>query len=328
MMRAILRAAASRLIDVTGVTALSGRAVGRGVLVLNLHRVNPHADPLAESMHPDVLDALLRALLRQFTTTTFEGRAEAERQGHPLAILSFDDGYADFAEYAMPVLHRYRVAANLNVIGASVESGRPPWVGVLSIVLGSLSDRQLGELRFPGFVHVFRHGDDRLRFRNALAVFLKQRSIASRQALLAEGPSWFAAALDSCEIPERDRMLSAAALCSCAPHEIGSHSYAHESMGFQSDDYFEHDLQRAADVVRAVGGRPSIYAFPNGSATAAQVARASALGVGDVLLVRGAQAVVPHGADGARRWWRHGFHAFSPAEARTRLFAAAWRSRS
>ncbi len=83
-------------------------------LVLNLHRVSPDANPFWTPMHPRLFDELLAYLAKSFVVTSLEGLNDL-KSDVPAVVLSFDDGYKDFVEYAMPVMHRHKVKANINV---------------------------------------------------------------------------------------------------------------------------------------------------------------------------------------------------------------------
>ena len=71
-----------------------------------------------------------------------------------------------------------------------------------------------------------------------------------------------------------------------AVHEIGAHSFSHESMGFESDDFFATDLDRCFDFFEKELSLPlTIYAFPNGSYRKTQVELLRTRGLEHVLLV-------------------------------------------
>jgi peptidoglycan/xylan/chitin deacetylase (PgdA/CDA1 family) len=75
-------------------------------------------------------------------------------------------------------------------------------------------------------------------------------------------------------------------VASDAGHEIGSHSYSHESMEHLDDADFLDDFQRARSVVsRLRGDACPIYAFPNGSYRPQQLDLLRARAVAHVLLV-------------------------------------------
>jgi peptidoglycan/xylan/chitin deacetylase (PgdA/CDA1 family) len=72
------------------------------------------------SVHPDTFDEHLKLLrVHGYTTLTFAGLGEALRRGTPLyersIVLTFDDGYADFHEHALPALERHGATATVFV---------------------------------------------------------------------------------------------------------------------------------------------------------------------------------------------------------------------
>jgi peptidoglycan/xylan/chitin deacetylase (PgdA/CDA1 family) len=296
------------------------------VVVLNLHRVNPYRDMFAEAMHPNVFDALVGLLTARFEITTFRAlSAEAAAPRRARVVLSFDDGYHDFVEYVLPILERHGVRCNLNLIAGSIATGQPPFVGRLSAVLRDLSCQQLAEIRVPGFGRNFAPGDDKTIFRNRLSNYLKSRSVESRRDILADSSRWFASAIDTIDVHPQDRMMTAAEVQACARHELGNHSYSHESMAFQSEDFFLADLERAEDLFAKSRVSPTAYAFPNGSYTNRQISVLARRGVHDVLLVRQGHEPVDCPA-GTTVWTRYGFQAASVEEAKLKVMAAAFQT--
>jgi peptidoglycan/xylan/chitin deacetylase (PgdA/CDA1 family) len=82
-------------------------------------------------------------------------------------------------------------------------------------------------------------------------------------------------------------MMSAADIeaASAAGHEIGAHSYSHESMEFLDDRAFVADLERCRAVLGAAGRECDVYAFPNGSCRPSQLELLPRHGIRHALLV-------------------------------------------
>ena len=89
-------------------------------LILMYHSVSPYQrDPHHVTVSPARFEQQMRWLRRLgLTGMSVRGLLEARRleYGRHLVGLTFDDGYADFAEYALPVLARYGFSATLFVV--------------------------------------------------------------------------------------------------------------------------------------------------------------------------------------------------------------------
>jgi peptidoglycan/xylan/chitin deacetylase (PgdA/CDA1 family) len=223
-------------------------------------------------------------LKRHFEVVRF-GDVDSAEGRRPLAVLSFDDGYHDFVEYAMPLLHKHGLRANQNIIPACVESGCPPWNVQLVDFLNSVPRTLINELRVPGFSDRLAGDDEdsKTKYGVALSRFLKLRPARERASL------WPAVA----RLMERagdwtmTRMMTLDDVRQASgSHEIGAHSYSHESMEFESDEFFESDLDRCFDYFsRSLRMPLLVYAFPNGSRRPEQVDTLLKRGIRYVLLV-------------------------------------------
>jgi peptidoglycan/xylan/chitin deacetylase (PgdA/CDA1 family) len=101
--------------------------------VLMYHSISPsrQPDPHRVRVHPSRLDGHLRLLrrlglrgvpLRELVEAQDAGAADG------LVGLTFDDGYADFVEHAMPALARHGARATLYVVAGRI-GGRNEWDG-------------------------------------------------------------------------------------------------------------------------------------------------------------------------------------------------------
>ena len=98
----------------------NGLAMRRMPMVLMYHSVQPYTeDPYLVTVRPPRFEQqmcwLRRRGLRGVSIAELLA-ARAAGAGRGLVGLSFDDGYADFAEYALPVLRRYGFTATVFVI--------------------------------------------------------------------------------------------------------------------------------------------------------------------------------------------------------------------
>jgi peptidoglycan/xylan/chitin deacetylase (PgdA/CDA1 family) len=258
------------------------------LLILNLHSVSPHSNPYGPSLHPDAFAELLAWLQPRTTIVAMNELPGPEDRDprRPLVSLSFDDGLKDFVEHAMPVLDSRGVRANQNVIGQSLETGEPPWAIAILDLLGAASTAAVRALRVPG-LHRGLAADDELvkeRFGAALTTYLKGLTPSARDPLLAG----IRDALGDVVIERPTRMMSATDVAAVrhAGHEIGSHSYSHESMAHVDDHAFVEDFRRSRAALVAAGcDGCAVYAFPNGSHRVGQPELLQREGVSHVLLV-------------------------------------------
>ncbi len=255
------------------------------VTILNLHQVSPESRISYPSLSPDTFRDLCVWIKKHFEITSFEALGEEiqKKQEQPKIILSFDDGYYDFLEYAVPIMDELRIGCNLNVIGQSVEFQTPPFTVQLAAVLSSLSDNDLKGIEVPGFNAKYQTTSKEI-WSIQLSNYLKSMSIQERGNVIEGSSRFFKESLSGCH--NAIKMMSAEELRSIPKSvEIGNHSYSHESMKYQPPGFFEDDFQKATRVLEDLDINAKIYAFPNGSYEREQVDYLKENGIEHVLLV-------------------------------------------
>jgi peptidoglycan/xylan/chitin deacetylase (PgdA/CDA1 family) len=268
--------------------------------ILNLHRVGPNDRSAYPPLAPALFESLLSFVTREFSVVTIGELPEPASK--PKLVLSFDDGYRDFIIFAVPLMKRYGVRANQNIIPKCIETGRPPLNVVAQDFVGQAPAELTNRLRIDGF-----NGPRDQSFGNKLSHFLKMRSQAEQDRIADDLlPQFFA-----WEEFEPTAVMTLDEVRSLNGHELGGHSYCHSSMEFETDEYLEDDVQLCGSFFRdKLDRQMTIYAFPNGSYRPGQPERVRSFGVEHVLLV---------GEDfdrGAHVHKRFTFFARSPSEVR------------
>ena len=127
-----LRGASSRALVASGATVL-GRALGDrdGALVLYGHRVGHGEIGFFPALRPERFDAQLAYLARTYEIISLETLLECFETGQPVpersVVLTFDDGFYDNYEHALPILEKHRAPATVFVVTDSLETGDVPW---------------------------------------------------------------------------------------------------------------------------------------------------------------------------------------------------------
>jgi peptidoglycan/xylan/chitin deacetylase (PgdA/CDA1 family) len=114
-----------------GCTVADTRARVSIPAVLMYHSVSPsgEADPHRIRVHPARLDRHLTLLRRLgLRGVSLSEVLDAQRSGETAGLvgLTFDDGYADFVEHAMPVLARHGMSATVYVVAGRL-AGHNTW---------------------------------------------------------------------------------------------------------------------------------------------------------------------------------------------------------
>jgi peptidoglycan/xylan/chitin deacetylase (PgdA/CDA1 family) len=297
------------------------RAIRRSrgeVLVLNLHRVSPDPNPFWPPLVPDAFEALIAFLDRTCDVLTFEELASGQRSDRLRVVLSFDDGCRDFSEYVVPILARYRMRANLNVIVSSVETGRPPWTIALMDALANADVKRARSLEVPGFPHRLEGNDDdaKVRYGTLLANYLKAIPPNDRKVVTSDIEVLLSETSEEALTP----MMSIEDVAGVGKlHELGCHSYSHESMAQMDGEAFAGELDRCTAFFANIDRPMKIFAFPNGSYRSDQVETLLAHGVEHVLVVDERPSTVVRG--------RHPrITMYGDSDAELRLRGMGWRA--
>src|SRR5262245_6063961 len=96
-----------------------------GVIAL-YHRVSPEPNLVYEPLHPREFDKHCSLLKRAFDVIPLSELLERHRAGKSLAgfcSITFDDGYLDFREHALPVLQSHGLRATQFLITRCLDTG-------------------------------------------------------------------------------------------------------------------------------------------------------------------------------------------------------------
>lgn len=236
----------------------------RGLSILVYHRVLPQADPLFPTQvdaerfahHLDVLSCCFNVLpLPDAIARLHSGRLPPRA-----ASITFDDGYADNATVALPLLRARGLHATFFVAAGFLDGGRMWNDSVIESIRRtahkSLDCTFLGLGRVPvKTLAEKRHAVD------TLLAALKYRPMQERSAL-AERIACVAGARLPTDLMMRSAQLRA---LHAAGMEIGAHTLSHPILAELHPSHARQEIARGREALEAtVGGRVGLFAYPNG----------------------------------------------------------------
>lgn len=125
---------------------LSPAGAGARLSILIYHRVLPQPDPLRKwEIDAATFDAHMRALAQHFTPLPlFEAVERLKSHNLPAraACVTFDDGYADNIEVALPILQRHGISATFFIATGYLDGGRM-WNDTITDAVGGTPQSQL-----------------------------------------------------------------------------------------------------------------------------------------------------------------------------------------
>ena len=246
---------------------LASPAGPRGRLsILIFHRVVPVPDQLfPDEMHAGRFDALCRWLAGWFNVLPLDVAAARLQSGSlpaRAACITFDDGYADNCQIAMPILRRHGLTASFFVSTGFLDGGRmwndtiiesirscnQPFLDLAPLGLG------LGMVNLASL-----HGR-----RDAIAQLIgcmKYRPVAERLALVAH-----LARLAKGRLPD-DLMMTTDQVRTLydSGMQIGAHTVSHPILARISDADARQEITDSKKVLEALVQAPiKLFAYPNG----------------------------------------------------------------
>ena len=238
---------------------------GRRLPILIFHRVLPQPDPLfPEEMCAQRFDALMAVVSRSLQSLTLSQGASRLQDGslppRPV-VITFDDGYADNADVALPILRKHRLCASFFVSTGFLDGGRM-WNDTVieclrrcrhdSVDLGRFG---LGRLPLTGPA-------DRRRAIDALLPIVKYQGLAERERSLTV----LHALCGHPALPDDLMMQSGqVAALHAAGMEIGAHTVHHPILQRVPLVEAEAEIVQGRQRLQQITGAPvQVLAYPNG----------------------------------------------------------------
>lgn len=267
------------LIKKIGIARLLRNQKGQQITVLCLHRVTPERDFFFQPIHPDVFEELVRYCYKYYEVILF---SEIEKNTKkPKLIFSFDDGYYDFIEYALPVLTKYGLRCNHNVVNSCLNDNHVIWTQKLNDVFNHLKNNQLTSVPVLEEIGI-SFKENWLTYYGVVLNKLFELTVLERTQIID-------ALISSYSIISDYRMMNWDDLKYCAEQgtEIGSHTYNHESLLSVKDvRVLQHEIKSSMEEIeQKLGASVSILSLPNGQYNQEVIEYVKGLSIRFVLLV-------------------------------------------
>lgn len=230
------------------------------------HRISSSRDPLWDPMDPDLFDKCLKHISLNYDVITIEDIPHTKLH-EQTATISFDDGYKDNVEIALPILEKYGIKASFYVATDCIDNQIPTWTYYLEHLFKNTQKTELS-LNFdylPETMRVKQLPDynSRIAYVKKLKPFLKNLTQAQRREIVLYILNVYN------DVQKPDVMMSWNDLkkLRAQGHQIGSHTKSHTMLGHVTDETrLMEELKGSRDRIHEVLGEyPKTISYPNGS---------------------------------------------------------------
>jgi len=233
--------------------------------ILIFHRVHVQADSVFPH-EPDAarFERLMRFVARSFRVMTLGEALICLTQGRlpPRAlVITFDDGYADNAEIALPILQRHGLTASFFVSTGFLDGGRM-WNDSVIECLRSCRHREIDLETFGLGICSLAGAAERRRVIEALLPRIKYLSLAEREEAIGR----LQHVCDVSELPTNLMMRSEQVReMHRAGMEIGAHTVNHPILTTLTLSEAEYEISEGRNKLQSIIDAPvDIFAYPNG----------------------------------------------------------------
>lgn len=251
-MRALVKAGTLRMAALGGLFTLARRYTRHRFRIFAYHGVASDIDPRLNFdgffVSPQTFEAHLRTLKGHYQVMALSNIVRAVQSGEPLpdnaTAITFDDGYANNAEIAAPLLSKYGLPATFFVTTGFLDRTHSPWWFEI---------RDAGcRMRDAGYVRWCMDVERRLK---SLSSIERQQHVVDILSRIPDHESRIPPFMTWDQI----RALAAGG------HEIGAHTVSHISLGHESAEVVEKEIADSLARIRdEVGMVSPVYSYPYG----------------------------------------------------------------
>jgi len=269
-----------------GVTRICRAQKKDKITVLNLHRISTERDFFFNPITPSHFESLLNYVSKHFTIADINSlQTTRSKNRKPFLILSFDDGYYDFIEFALPLLIKYNLPSNHNIVNSCANHNEIIWTHRLNNIFNHARENKINlEYHAENGLSLSLSANKKNWMQLYFAVFRILLNTPYQRRM-----KW---------IMEKEKELSTSVNCvmmnwnhiaECTKYrvEIGSHTYNHDSLSTMADyNCLLNEIQQSKTEIEKNIQKPvDILALPNGQTNKDILKACSQAGISNILYV-------------------------------------------
>lgn len=233
------------------------------ITVLCFHRVNDYYDPFFPSIKPKIFKELINYIQSNCSVITLDDLAL--KTSKPKVVITFDDGYKDFIENALPILASSNTPAIHGIVYNCAEYGHQIWTQDFCNVFNALLKKRHQKYKYKGSLGTYTFyntEDDLLKLSAKLFPLFLRLSMNSRYDEINIMNRQFQIDI------ENEAMMNWGDIIECSKNniEIASHTMSHEALPFLKDDQLlkSEVVECKINIEKRINKELRTIAFPNG----------------------------------------------------------------
>lgn len=248
-----------------GIRSIIGRKRGNNLLILTFHRVLKLPDEVIEDVYEEMFEMKLQVLSKYFNLLRVSEAIEMLKQDllpPRTACITFDDGYLDNHDTALPLLKKWAAPATFFVATGYLQ-GKNMWNDVVldAFRATSMNECNLSELG----LEKFDLSTKQLRKQAAYTVLdeWKYKPVIERDSLAQELLKLL------CVKHSKPLMMREKEIRELANQgmEIGAHTVSHPILTCLSSEEAMNEINESKQTLEGIIDKPvTSFAFPNGRA--------------------------------------------------------------
>lgn len=242
--------------------------------VLMYHRILPESDPrfTAEEpgmvVTPDTFEMHLREAKKHFDILSLKEWVENKKVGNKLptktCVITFDDGWLDNFQYALPILQQHKIPATLFAVAEKIGTDFQFWP---NIILWLLFNGYLGEIQsHPLLGNLITDKPAKIDREFAAGCILKLKQVSDQEIFTALAEIHHEKGL----LGDMPRALmnwdEIKSMQASDWVDIGSHTCNHKRLTNSLDkDELEHEIKKSKTILEnQLNKKIDLFCFPNG----------------------------------------------------------------
>jgi peptidoglycan/xylan/chitin deacetylase (PgdA/CDA1 family) len=253
------------LLNAIGISSLLRLQKKNTLTVLSLHRISDDRDYFWNPITPATFEKLLQYVAKYYSIISFSDvpHLRKDPSSKPYLILSFDDGYSDFYDHALPLLKKYNLPCNHNIVNNCATNNQIIWTQRLNHIFNYCRDRNINlsfdfkdnKIAFESF------NNNWMNFYLDIFKSLLETAKIEREHILEEKEKEYSIN-PFCKMMNWEQILE----CSENLVEIGCHTYSHDLLSTIDDVEIlrKEILKSTQEIESRINKKINILALPNG----------------------------------------------------------------